>query len=145
MSHGELEALVQAEGSELLRRLIQGHLNQRSCEEPLRECVVGADGMPRTQRREGRKRCLETRFGEVIVTRRGYGGRGMDSVFPLDAELNLPADKYSHGLREVVVQEVVGGSLDEAVEQLTRAGGGRVAKRQAEDVAVHLSQDFDAF
>jgi hypothetical protein len=25
-----------------------------------------------------------------------------------------------------------------------RAGGGRMAKRQAEEVAVHLSQDFDA-
>ena len=26
-THGELEAMVQAEGSELLRRLIQGHLD----------------------------------------------------------------------------------------------------------------------
>jgi hypothetical protein len=31
VSHGELEALVQAEGGELLRRLIQGHLDQRCC------------------------------------------------------------------------------------------------------------------
>jgi hypothetical protein len=144
-THGELEALVQAEGSELLRRLIQGHLDQRGSEEPLRERVVGADGNARTQRREGCKRRLETRFGEVIVTRRGYGGRHLDSVFPLDAELNLPPDKYSHGLREVVLQEVVGGSFDAAVEHLARAGGGRMAKRQAEAVAVHLSQDFDAF
>jgi hypothetical protein len=144
-THGELEAMVQVEGSELLRRLIQGHLDQRWSEEPLRERVVGADGRARTQRREGCKRRLETRFGEVIVTRRGYGGRGLESVFPLDAELNLPPDKYSHGLREVVVQEVVGGSFDAAVEHLVRAGGGRMAKRQAEEVAVHLSQDFDAF
>jgi len=28
-THGEVEAMVQAEGSELLRRLIQGHLDQR--------------------------------------------------------------------------------------------------------------------
>ena len=35
-THGELEALVQAEGSELLRRLIQGHLDQRGSEEALR-------------------------------------------------------------------------------------------------------------
>jgi hypothetical protein len=144
-THGELEAMVQAEGSELLRRLIQGHLDQRSAQEPLRERVVGVDGNARTQRREGCKRRLETRFGEVIVTRRGYGGRDLESVFPLDAELNLPPDKYSHGLREVVVQEVVGGSFDETVEHLARAGGGRMAKRQAEEVVVHLSQDFDAF
>jgi hypothetical protein len=144
-SHGEVEAIVQAEGNELLRRLIQGHLEQRSREEPTRERVVGADGVARTHRREGCRRGLETRFGEVIVTRRGYGGRGVDSVFPLDAELNLPPDKYSHGLREVLVEEVVGGSFDEAVAHLERAGGGRMAKRQAEAVAVSLSQDFDAF
>ena len=145
MNHGELEAMVQAEGGELLRRMVQGHLDQRSAQEPIRERVVGEDGTPRTQRREACRRRLETRFGEVIVTRRGYGGRGLDSVFPLDAELNLPPDKYSHGLREVVVQEVVRGSFDEAVDHLLRAGGGQMAKRQAEEVAVHLSQDFDAF
>jgi hypothetical protein len=66
-------------------------------------------------------------------------------VFPLDAELNRPPDKYSHGLCEVLVQEVVGGSFAEAVAHLERAGGGRMAKRQAEAVAVSLSQDFDAF
>jgi hypothetical protein len=145
LTHGELEAMVQAEGSELLRRLIQGHLDQRSVEEPIRECVVGEDGIARTHRREGCKRSLETRFGEVIVTRLGYGGRTLDSVFPLDAQLNLPPDKYSHGLREMLVEEVVGGSFDKAVEHLARAGGGRMAKRQAEEVAVYLSQDFDAF
>jgi hypothetical protein len=144
-SHGAVEAMVQAEGSELLRRLIQGHLDRRGSEEPPRARVVGADGSARAQRREGGKRRLETRFGEAIVTRRGDGGLGLESVFPLDAELNLPPDKYSHGLREVVLQEVVGGSFDEAVEHLARAGGGRMAKRQAKDVAVHLSQDFDAF
>ena len=112
MNHGELEAMVQAEGGELLRRMVQGHLDQRSAQEPIRERVVGEDGTPRTHRREACRRCLETRFGEVIVTRRGYGGRGLDSVFPLDAELNLPPDKYSHGLREVLVEEVVRGSFD---------------------------------
>ena len=55
--HGELEAMVQAEGNELLRRLIQGHLDQRGHEEPVRERVVGADGVARTHRREGCTRC----------------------------------------------------------------------------------------
>ncbi len=145
LTHGELEAMVHTEGNELLRRLIQGHLDQRSVEEPIHERVVGEDGVARTHRREGCQRRLESRFGEVIVTRRGYGGRGLDSVFPLDAQLNLPPDKYSHGLCEVLVEEIVGGSFDEAVDHLTRAGGGQMAKRQAEEVAVQLSQDFDAF
>jgi hypothetical protein len=144
-AHGDVEALVQLQGNELLRRLIQGHLDQRSREEALRERVVGADGNPRTHRREGCTRRLETRFGEVTVTRRGYGDRGLQSVFPLDAELNLPSDKYSHGLREVMVEAVVGGSFDAAVAQLEQTGGGQMAKRQAEEVALSLSQDFDAF
>ena len=145
LTHGELEAMVHTEGNELLRRLIQGHFDQRIVEEPVHERVVGEDGVARTHRREGCQRRLESRFGEVIVTRRGYGGRGLDSVFPLDAQLNLPPDKYSHGLCEVLVEEIVGGSFDEAVDHLTRAGGGQMAKRQAEEVAVQLSQDFDAF
>ena len=43
--------------------------------------------------------------------------------------------------------EVVRGSFDEAVERLVlrAAGGWRMAKRQAEEVTVHLSQDFDAY
>lgn len=145
LTHGELEAMVHTEGNELLRRLIQGHLDQRSVEEPVHERVVGEDGVARTHRRGGCQRRLESRFGEVIVTRRGYGGRGLDSVFPLDAQLNLPPDKYSHGLREVLVEEIIGGSFDAAVDHLARAGGGQMAKRQAEEVAVQLSEDFDAF
>ena len=145
LTHGEVEALIHTQGMALLRRLIQGHLDQRSTEEPIRERVVGEDGIARTHRREGCTRRLETRFGEVMVRRRGYGARGLESVFPLDAELNLPPDKSSHGLREQVAEEVIRGSFDETVAHLKRAQGGRMAKRQAEEVAVPLSQDFDAF
>ena len=145
LTHGEVEAVIHSEGMELLRRLTQGHLDQRSAQEPIREKVIGGDGLARTHRRAGCRRRLESRFGEVIVTRRGYAARGLDSVFPLDAELNLPPDRYSHGLREKLTDEVVRGSFDEAVGQLKRSGGGRVAKRQAEEVTVDLSRDFDAF
>jgi len=53
------------------------------------------------------------------------------SVFPLDAELNLPPDQYSHGRREVFVEQVVRGSFDEVVGQLEGSGGGQMAKWQA--------------
>ena len=145
LTHGEVEAVIHREGMELLRRLTQGHLDQRSAQEPIQEKVIGEDGLSRTHHRTGCKRGLESRFGEVTVTRRGYGTRGRKSVFPLDAELNLPPDKYSHGLREGLVDEVIRGSFDESVAHLERVGGGQVAKRQSEELAVHLSQDFDAF
>ena len=66
----------------------------------------------RTHRREGSKRNLETHFGEVVITRRGYGRGGVKSAFPLDAELNLPPDQYSHRRREVLVEQVIRGSFD---------------------------------
>ena len=145
LMHGEVEAVIHSEGMELLRRLTQGYLDQRSAQEPSREKVIGEDGLARTHHRAGCNRRLETRFGEVTVTRLGYGARGLESVFPLDAELNLPLDRYSHGLREGLVEEVIRGSFDEAVAHLKRSGGGQMAKRQSEEVTVHLSQDFDAF
>ncbi|MGB5473820.1 MAG: ISKra4 family transposase [Gammaproteobacteria bacterium] len=145
LTHGEVEAVIHSEGMELLRRMTQGHLDQRSAQEPFREKVIGEDGLPRTHHRAGCKRGLESRFGEVTVTRRGYGARGLESVFPLDAELNLPPDKYSHGLRQGLADEVIRGSFDESVAHLKRLGGGQVSKRQSEELAVHLSQDFDAF
>jgi hypothetical protein len=144
-THTQVEAMIHAEGMELLRRMIQGHLDQRGAEEPCLEKVIGADGRARTHRREACTRRLETRFGEVLVHRRGYGARGLESVFPLDSALNLPVDKYSHGLREALSAAVIQGSFDEALVQLERVGGGRIAKRQAEELAVHLSQDFAAF
>jgi len=144
-THTQVEALIHAEGMELLRRMIQGHLDQRSALDPVRKKVIGADGRARTHRRAGCTRRLETRFGEVLVQRCGYGARGLDSVFPLDSALNLPLDKYSHGLREALNAAVIQGSFDEALAQLDRVGGGCLGKRQAEELTVHLSQDFEAF
>ncbi|CDN13103.1 hypothetical protein RintRC_1805 [Richelia intracellularis] len=39
-------------------------------------------------------------FGTVIVNRIGYGGRKINTPFPLDGEFNLPAQQYSHGVRQ---------------------------------------------
>jgi hypothetical protein len=94
-THGEIEELVHTEGVELLRQMVQAHLNQRATEEPVHEKQIGADALARTQRRYACTRRLETRFGQVIVHRIGYSARGIDSVFPLDCALNLPPDKYS--------------------------------------------------
>jgi hypothetical protein len=145
LDHGELEEWVHSEGMELQRQLVQAYLNQRSAKEPRHEKQIGADGVARTHRRAECTRALETRFGEVSVPRMGYGGRGMDSVFPLDSALNLPRDKYSHGLRKAVAEAVIEHSFDGALAQLDQLGGGHIGKRQAEEVVVRLSQDFEAF
>jgi hypothetical protein len=145
MEHGEVEELISHEGTELLRRLLQGHLDRRAAQETKREGVKGPDGVLRRHVREACQRGLMTLFGEVTVQRLGYGARGEESVFPLDGELNLPRDSYSHGLRRRLAEEVARSSFDEAVLSIERTTGGKVPKRQAEALAAEFSQDFEAF
>ena len=144
VEHGEVESLIEREGNELLRRLMQGHLDQRAqAEEPL-DGLVGADGEERRYIR-ARSRELMTVFGEVTVRRLGYSGVGLDSVFPLDEALNLPPDRYSQGLRRKVGLEAAKGSFDEVVMAITEGTGATVPKRQTEQLARAISVDFDAF
>jgi hypothetical protein len=72
MEHGQVEATIAQEGNELLRRLLQGHLDLRAKTEERRLEVVGADGVLRRHCRAG-KRELMSLFGEVEVKRLGYG------------------------------------------------------------------------
>jgi hypothetical protein len=47
LEHGEVESLIAREGNELLRRLMQGYLDQRTAAEERHEGVTGADGEER--------------------------------------------------------------------------------------------------
>ena len=86
LEHGEVESLISREGKELLRRLMQGYLDQRTAAEERYEGVSGADGEERRHCR-ARSRSLVTLFGDVEVRRLGYSGARLKSVFPLDAAL----------------------------------------------------------
>lgn len=145
MDHGEMEAFIFKDGNEVLRLLLQGCLDLCSKQEERKDSVTGADGVVRTHCRCGCERSLMSFFGEVTICRKGYGAPGVESVFPLDGELNLPKDKYSHGLRRRVVEQVSAHSFDEAVADIENTTGGKVPKRQAEELAVRGAQDFEAF
>jgi hypothetical protein len=142
--HGEIERHLLVRSQELMRVVMQGHLDRLARREERRDWAVGAEG---TVRQEARERCrtLMTVFGEVKVNRLGYSNRGTDSVFPMDAQLNLPLDQYSHGIRERVGEVVAESSYEGAVDQVTRHTGGHIPKRQAEEVAQALSADFEEF
>ncbi len=147
MEHSEVEELIETEGREVMRQLMQSHLTLRA-EQEQREGkldeVVGAEGVARTHRRDT-ERALETVFGRVHEARISYGARGHDSLQPMDAALNVPAELYSHGVRRRVAQEVVRGSFDDAVEALRRTTGAQIAKRQVEQLAVRAAGDFEEF
>ena len=143
MAHGELETLISTEGMELLRQLLQGHLDFRGIGDVGTE-VAGTDGVVRTHRRLGSRRLISV-FGPVSIIRMRYGGRGTTSLVPQDAELNLPKEVYSHGVRKRVAEEVAKNSYDDAVDSVSKTTGAAVPKRQVEELAVRASTDFEAF
>jgi hypothetical protein len=145
LEHGAIEELIGKEGSEFLRRLLQGYLDGRSRQEQQADAVIGSDGIIRNHHRQGCQRGLMTRFGEVTVTRIGYSARNTKSLFPMDAELNLPADKYSHGLRRLVAEEAAQKSFDEVVLSVRRTTAGKIPKLQAEQLVAETAQDFESF
>lgn len=143
MTHGDFERELEKEGRELLRRLYQGYLDSRGLGEA-KGPVVGVDGIERSRPRV-QERTLTSAFGDVKVTRTGYGAEGVASLRPLDSELNLPPERYSHRVRQRVAEEAAKNSFDEVVKALEQTTGAQVPKRQVEELAVRAAQDFEPF
>ena len=143
LTHSELERELEQRGRELLRQLLQAHLEVRGPGEAAGP-VTGADGVGRDQSRL-HERGLETVFGTVQVERVGYGAEGAASLHPLDAELNLPPERYSLEVRRRVAEEAAKSSFDEVVQLLAGTTGAQVGKRQVEELVRRAAQDFDAF
>ena len=143
MSESDLERELQRRGQELMRKLLQGHLEQRSPGEAAGP-VAGADGVERSQRRVHERR-IETTFGTVQAERVGYARPGHDSLHPLNAALNLPPERYSLEVRRRVAEAAASRSFDEALFDLSRSTGAEVPKRQAEQLVARAAEDFDAF
>ena len=143
MSHSDLETLLEQQGRELMRQLLQAHLDWRAEATPTTP-VVGADNVERTHQRTG-TRALETLLGTVQVRRYGHGARGRGTLFPLDAELNLPVERYSFGIRRRAAEEATKGAFEEVVKILGTHASAAVAKRQVEEVVRRAAQDFDSF
>ena len=141
MTHSELAGLLEVEGRELLRRLFQAHVDERSpgiAAEP----VLDAEGHPCLPQR-CHTRHLMTLFGAVEMVRMGYGGPSTPSLHPLDATLNLPPERYSHSVRQRVAVEAAKNVFDDVVATLTTTTGAQVPKRQAEQLVVRAAQDFE--
>ena len=143
--HAEIEIYLWTQGMELLRLLYQDHFDLRSVREPRRQDVTDAEGQRHRSVETEHCRDLESRFGTVVVSRLAYRHKGSDNLHPADAAANLPAERYSHGLRELAAIEAARGSFGEAKEAIGRASAAKVPKRQVEELAQTASVDFDAF
>lgn len=149
--HAALEEHLEAAGRELLRQLLQDHLDLRALreEEQVRDgshpIVVGPDDALRPWRETGHARLLACLFGTVHVTRVAHRGRGLANVHPADAVLSLPAGRHSLGLRRLAVVEAVRGSFDQAVAAIERRCGRVLGKRRLAELVVAAAADVDAF
>ena len=145
LTHGELEERLTVKGRELLRRLLQDHLDLRAQREMRVEKVVGADGVVRSSVEDGHGRGLRSVFGTVTVTRLAYRRKGQANLHPADTALNLPQELHSHGLRRLAAVEAASGSIEEAQSSIERSTGERLGKRQIEEMVGRAAIDFDAF
>lgn len=144
MSHSQLEQVIKKDGREVLRCLLQGHLDLRGDAEAMGPVVSANDDGPRKRGRR-RTRHIESIFGRVSVDRHAYVERGQASLFVLDGYLNLPPELYSFGLRHKVALEAAKVSFEEVVMSVEEATGVKLPKRQAEELAQRTAVDFDAF
>ena len=145
LSHAVLEQRLQVAGRELLRQLLQDHLDLRAVREERVPAVIGDDAVARGYAERDRQRMLGTVFGQVTVTRIGYRAKGVDSRFPSDAVLNLPVGLHSHGLRRLAAIEAARGSFEQTMAAIERSCGVSVGKRQVEMLAGDTARDVDAF
>ncbi|HUZ39227.1 MAG TPA: ISKra4 family transposase, partial [Streptosporangiaceae bacterium] len=113
--------------------------------EERRRDVAGEDGVVRTRAERGRGRPLMTVFGQVTVSRIAYRSPGRSNVHPVDAALNLPEEKQSHGLRKLAAVETARGSVEAAGAAITRAAGVKIGKRQLEELARRAAAHVEAF
>ncbi len=145
LDHGELETRLDAQGRELLRLLMQDHLDLRAEREQRLPAVLDADTVAHAWVEVGHHRGLHTIFGQLDVRRLAYRARGATNLYPGDAVLNLPVERHSHGLRRLAAIEATRGSYDDTVAAITRSTGQALGKRQVEDLVCRAAADTDDF
>ena len=145
VEHGDVEKHIHNQGHEILRRLLQGWLDKKAAEEKQKSSVYNAIGESLNHVRKVTQRKLTTLFGDVNVTRKGYCKPKHKSLFPIDAELNLPEDQYSDGIKKRLSKEVIKISFDNAIESIEETTGGSVPKRQSLKLVSNVALDFEQY
>jgi len=67
-----------------------------------------------------------------------YRAPGKANLHPADAELNLPAEKHWHGLRQLAAIEAARGSFDDTVAAMDRHSGVGLGKLKHPGFDAHL-------
>lgn len=142
----EVEAGIEHRGREVMRRMLQAHMNRRGTGRvgpALR--VVRRDDETRQEEKRVDPCKIVSIFGDVTARRTAYAAPGRESVHPLDEKACLPKRSFSYEVQRRVADESARGPFDEAVESIEKTTGNRLSKRSAEQVAADAAEDFDAF
>ena len=142
----ELERESERRGREILRLALQAHIDARG-DGDLGSSIVlaGEKGAVRLTHKRVHTRPLVTLFGEVRVTRVGYGARGREAIHPLDAQLRLPARLWSYECQRRLLRAVICGPFDEAITLIAEITGTTIPKRSAEQLVQEAAVDFETF
>lgn len=143
---GEVERASERRGRELVRLLLQAHVDARG-DGDVGEAIIapGPEGPVRLGYKRRHTRPVLTLFGEVRVTRIGYGAPGHEAIHPLDRELKLPARIYSYEYQRRLMRAVICSPFDEAISFVAEMTGTTVPKRSAEQLVREAAVDFEAF
>jgi len=145
LEHSQLEERLQADGRELLRRMLGDKLELRAFREQRLDGVADSAAVVHGAVESGHERVLSSVFGQVTVGRLAYRRRGRENLYVADAQLNLPRERPSHGVRRLAAVESSKGSFEEAAYQVREITGLEISKRQIEELARSAAVDFDAF
>ncbi|MCA1701635.1 MAG: hypothetical protein LC790_23180, partial [Actinobacteria bacterium] len=125
----QIERGAEPRGRELLRLLLQAHIDARGAGE-VGEAIIAQlpEGPVRLGYKRRHSRPVLTLFGEVRVTRVGYGAPGQQAIHPLDRELRLPGRIYSYECQRRLIRAVVCSPFDEAIALVAEMTGVSVPK-----------------
>lgn len=144
LTHDELEDLLTERGRQLMRQLLQDHLDLRALREEADHAAAAvAAGRSRVERGHGR--ALATVVGPVTVRRLAFRAPGKPNIYPADDALALPLTRHSLGLRRLAVLEAAHGSYDDAHRAIERRCGQVAGKRQLEELVRAAAVDVAAF
>ncbi|MGB8881519.1 MAG: ISKra4 family transposase, partial [Solirubrobacteraceae bacterium] len=143
---GEVERESERRGRELVRLALQAHIDSRGDGDVGEAIFVSApDGPVRLGYKRIRSRRILAVCGPLQVTRVGYGAPGEPTVYPLDAELRLPARTYSYEYQRRLMKAVVCSPFDEGIAFVAEMTGTTVPKRAVEQLVREAAVDFDDF
>jgi hypothetical protein len=150
LSLNEVERETDVRGREVLRRLLQAHMDRRGPGDVGPALIVTkGEGRAKEVRRHGQKRRhrrnVLTIFGALVLQRLAYHAAEAASIHPLDEQAELPERSFSYETQRRLVIGMIQTPYDEAVERVQEWTGLTISKKSAEEILQDAARDFEAF